>query len=121
MFKSVGGDWLLLGEQYDPREVDLHFKEIDLAEHGRHVPYEEKMGQVRELVERELRKAHAEGVPWLMFLHGHSTSLGWQDTTSRSIVRRLMRSKAATPMIVRSKCIQHESVFLVRLRRQVSA
>jgi hypothetical protein len=111
VFKRFHGDWLELRRQYAPREVDLHF-----SGSGSDEPYWKKMDEVRELVEAELRRAHADGVPWLLFRHGYSTSEGWRDTTSRSIVRSLMRSKQATPMIVRRECIQHGAVFLVRLR-----
>jgi hypothetical protein len=51
-----------------------------------------------------------------MFIHGWSTSMGWKTTTARSQVRSFMRSKEATALIDRARCIQHETVFIAKVR-----
>jgi hypothetical protein len=109
-FTEFRGDWIALRER-KPREVDLHF--------GRRAPdkpYDEAMSDVRALVLSELQRAQKDGIPYVLFTHGASTSLGWQKTTARSIVRGLMRDPASTPYIVRRDCIQHETAFLARIR-----
>jgi hypothetical protein len=109
-FKVFRGDWVALRER-TPREVDLHF--------GRRAPdqsYDEAMRDVHHLVIAELKRAKTDGVPFVLFIHGHSTSAGWQKTTARSIVRAVMREPASTPYIIRGECIQHETAFLARIR-----
>ncbi len=53
------------------------------------------------------------------------TAVRWTDgetqTTARSVIRGLMRSKAATPYIVRNQCIQHHSCFVAAIRPLKSA
>lgn len=59
---------------------------------------------------REFRSSHSD-----YFNQGCFTSrLG--KTTSRSQVPKLMASKKATPYILRSQCIQHDSAFVAAIR-----
>jgi len=114
-FKQGFGNWTDYRKQFCLKaedEIDLHFGKRDRFE----MSYDEAMGQVKELVEGELRKAQEEGRPYLMFNHGWSTSLGWKKTTARSVVRAFMLSPRATPLINRSSCIQHDAVFVAKIR-----
>lgn len=91
-------------------EIDFH--------RGRRDPdlsYWDAMAQVGRDVFDALKFAQRNGYDFVLFTHGWSTSrLG--ATTSRSMVRGLMRSPEATPFILRSRSIQHESVFLAAIR-----
>jgi hypothetical protein len=73
------------------------------------------MCEVEETVLKSLQRAYERGRPYLMFTHGGSTSRPGK-TTARSVVRRVMRSKEATPYIQRSECIQHPTVFVAKIR-----
>ncbi len=91
-------------------EVDLHFGRRDFG-----TGHEEVMSDVEDLVKASLAKAQDTGRPYVMFIHGWSTSKPGQ-TTARSVVRKFMRSKQATPFINRSECIVHPTVFIAKLR-----
>jgi hypothetical protein len=91
-------------------EVNLHFGRRDP-----HARYDEVMADVEERVRESLRNAQQKQRPYLMFNHGWSTSRAGK-TTARSVVRRFMRSKEATPFVVRSECIQHETVFIAKIK-----
>ena len=107
------GDWNLLRQRFNllpSDEVDLHFGRRDP-----HVPYEEVMAEVSDIVRRSLLTAQQNKRPYVLFLHGHSTSRRGV-TTARSAVRSFIRSKEATPLVERSGCIQHSSVFLAKIR-----
>jgi hypothetical protein len=109
-FLKVWGDW----RQYrrpDCREVDLHFGKRDPLVKT----FAQAMAEVTELVERSLREAQRDGCPYVMFRHGRSTSRRGK-VTARSQVRGFMRSPKATPLIQRDQCIQHEVVFLAKVR-----
>ena len=67
-----------------------------------------------------LKDAYQQGLSYVIFTHGHSTSRPGQ-TTARSQIRKLMRSKSATPYMIRSESIQHESVFVAAIRRRLDA
>jgi len=95
-------------------EVDLHFGKRDPSS----MSYAEAMAGVTELVVASLEAARRQGRPYVMFRHGSSTSRRGK-TTARSQVRNFMRSKAATPLINRSGCIQHGSVFIAELKLDV--
>ncbi|MGY4713052.1 hypothetical protein ACXDF8_26495 [Mycolicibacterium sp. CBM1] len=116
VFQTAGGDWkrVMVGLDGGFTEVDFHRTGQD----GEWTPYEHRMQQVYDDALAALRDAQESGVPHVLFRHGWSTSEGWKTTTSRSVVRGLMRSPAATPYIVRSKCIQHYSVFVAAIRPQ---
>jgi hypothetical protein len=111
--KREQGDWVRYRERLgllETDEVDLHFGQRD-----RNVSYEEAMADVKELVGDSLRKAQENGRPYVVFVHGHSTSRPGQQT-ARSVVRWFMRSKEATPFIVKAQCIQHPTVFIAKIR-----
>jgi hypothetical protein len=95
----------------DCLEVDLHFGKRDRQAKT----YEQAMDEVTALVERTLREAQQDGRPYVMFIHGRSTSRRGK-MTARSRVRGFMRSPKATPLIERSHCIQHQTIFLAKVR-----
>jgi hypothetical protein len=112
IMKRTGG-WTSFRAEFGltrENEIDLHFGRRDL-----NTSYENAMADVATLVETKLIEAQKAGCPYLMFIHGWSTSRRGK-TTARSIVRRFMRSKAATPLIERSGCIQHETVFIAKIQ-----
>ena len=109
-FRQGWGDWL----QYRPPdclEVDLHFGKRDPQAKS----YQQAMDEVTALVERTLREAQREGRSYVMFIHGRSTSRRGK-MTARSRVRGFMRSPKATPLIQRSECIQHPTIFVAKVR-----
>jgi len=69
---------------------------------------------------RALQRAQDEGYDYVLFTHGRSTSRRGK-TTSRSQVRKLMRSPDATPYVLRSESIQHPSVFVAAIKPQQGA
>ena len=116
-FQTGRGPW----EQYRSQlslsksdEVDLHFGKRDPSS----MSYAEAMAGVTGLVMASLEAARRQGRPYVMFIHGSSTSRRGK-TTARSQVRNFMRSKAATPLISRSGCIQHNTVFVAKLKLDV--
>lgn len=116
MFQKGFGDW----KQYRSRfnlsksdETDLHRGKRDRSI----LSFDEAMAEVSSIVERGLKEAQREGRPYVMFIHGKSTSRRGK-TTARSQVRNFMRSKAATSLVERGQCIQHETVFVAKVRRR---
>ena len=113
-FQKEDGDWARFrtrfGLQRDD-EVDLHFGRRDRWA----ASYDECMAEVAEKVEKSVQEAYAKGRPYIMFTHGSSTSRNGR-TTARSVVRGFMRSSRATPYIERSQCIQHDSVFVAKIK-----
>lgn len=99
-------------------EVDFHFANSG-SNKGRRISYHDRMGNVYQLAIDALRQAYSKGYQYVMFTHGYSTSRRG-NTTSRSVIRGLIRSKEATPYILRSKCIQHNSVFVAAIRHNPS-
>ena len=95
-------------------EVDLHFGKRDPSL----MTFREAMAGVTALVVASLEQARHNGRPYVMFIHGSSTSRRGK-TTARSQVRNFMRSKHATPLIDRSGCIQHSTVFIAKLKPDV--
>jgi len=117
-FKREDGNWLRYRQLPNLVEVDFHRVGFDLPLSD--APYYERMQQVGSDALDALINAQAAGKDWVLFTHGWSTSrLG--ATTSRSQVRSLMRSPQATPYIVRAECIQHDSVFVARIRNSKPA
>jgi hypothetical protein len=110
------GDWKVYRQSLGlapSDEVDLHF--------GRRDPnatYHEVMAEVERIVIDALVRAQQADRPYVMFVHGHSTSRPGQ-TTARSVVRRFMRSPEATRLILRSGCIQHPTVYIAKIRPRV--
>jgi hypothetical protein len=110
-FIKEWGNWVEYRNRFDGLvECDFHW-----SEEGRGGSYYENMDMVWNRALEVLQKAQAEGKEYVLFSHGWSTSrMG--TTTSRSQVRKLMRSKDSTPYIIRSKSIQHNSVFVAAIR-----
>lgn len=113
-FNTGYGPWV----QYralNPVEIDFHYGS------QRHLPYHEReafetrMERVRGEALDALKGAQASGANWVLFTHGESTS-GPGKQSARSVVRGLMRSPEATPYIARRECIQHETVFVAKIR-----
>ncbi len=114
--KYENGNWTEYRKLPYSEEVDFHF---DNSNSG-YASYEDKMAEANETTLKRLKAAHEEGVAYLIFTHGHSTSrIG--KTTTRSVIRGLMRSKEATPYINRKECIQHYSVFVAAIREKPGA
>src|SRR5262249_28998347 len=111
------GNWVRYRERFNltrADEVDLHFGVRDPG-----VEDWDAMEDVAKLVIQSLRNAQENQRPYLMFIHGSSTS-GPGQTSARSVVRNVMRSKDVTPYIVRSGCIQHRTVFVAKIRQGAS-
>ena len=110
MFKQCGGDWIEFRKMPELMEVGFHW-----SSHEPKGAYWQNMQAVWEATLKSLIDAQQAGKRYVLFRHGHSTSrIG--RTTSRSQVRKLMRSKEATPFIIRRECIQHGSVFVAAIR-----
>src|SRR5689334_8942270 len=113
MFRREFGNWINYRSFLDlsqDDEIDLHRGSRDPS-----ISYEEALAEVTSIVEGGLRKAQSLKRPYLMFVHGSSTSRPGK-VTARSQVRGFMRSKLATPLIERKHCIQHETVFVAKVR-----
>jgi hypothetical protein len=111
MFKKGYGDWTQYRKLPQAIEVDFHYSDFGPKD----VPYDEAMDAVWTTAFEAIQKAYNQGVQYVIFRHGWSTSrIG--KTTTRSQIRKLMRSHDATPYIRRSACIQHESVFVAAIR-----
>jgi hypothetical protein len=112
-FQNEDGDWVKYRSRFGltpSDECDFHFGPGHPS-----TSYQERMANVTDRVEDALRAARENGRPYVMFIHGRSTSRPGR-TTARSQVRRFMRSKFATPFIERGGCVQHESVFVAKIR-----
>jgi hypothetical protein len=96
--KPGSGNWTQYRRLPELLEVDLHRCPED--RHPHHLPgyepYEAKMGKVEADALAALKDAYERGLKWVLFVHGSPTSRPGK-TTSRSVVRGLMRSKEATP------------------------
>ena len=111
MFKKETGDWTRYRQLAPNVEIDFHY----LDQGRREIPYWEAMDKVSAETLAALKDAYERGIPYVIFTHGRSTSrLG--KTTARSQVRNVMRSSDATPYVIRSSCIQHDSVFVAAIR-----
>jgi hypothetical protein len=108
MFKKLEGDW---AKSTGPgvMQIDLHFGR------GKSGQFWNNMANVDDIVIEALKEAQDKGFQYVLFTHGYSTS-GPAKTTSRSIVRAIMRSKQSTPLIVKSKSLQHHSVFVAAVK-----
>jgi hypothetical protein len=109
--RRESGDWTRYRTLANLVEVDFHRSDEGPPE----ISYWEAMARVFDDALAALRDAQAQGKSWVLFTHGSSTSrLG--KTTARSVVRGLIRSKAATPHVLRARCIQHPTVFVAAIR-----
>jgi hypothetical protein len=114
MTKVETGNWTDYRARFNLQpqdEIDLHFGRRDPREQT----YDDAMADVERRIIESLRRAQANGRPYIMFTHGRSTSRPGQ-VTARSVVRGFMRSTAATPLIERADSIQHPSVFVAKIR-----
>src|SRR4051812_39460522 len=110
------GDWKAFRGRFELTpgdEVDLHFGKRDRWDKC----YDQAMWDVEDVVREAVRKAQENGRNYIMFRHGRSTSRPGQRA-ARSVVRGFMRSKEATPFIERSGCVQHDSVFVAKIRKK---
>jgi hypothetical protein len=110
-FKHEEGDWTSYRQLPNLTEFDFHFG----SGRGSDESYWERMVNVSAMALQALIDAQASGEDWVLFRRGWSTSR-IAATTSRSVVRNLMRSPEATSYIIRSECIPRESVFVARVR-----
>ena len=78
--------------------------------------YMEAMVEVWDVSFKVLRNAYEKNMQYVLYTHGWTTSRP-SGTTARSQVRKLMRSKEATPYIDRARCIQHASVFVAAIKQ----
>lgn len=111
-FQVGSGNWIEYRNLPGLVEVDYHY-----GPGSREVPYWEAMDAIYADAFEKLKDAHTAGAQYVLYRHGSSTSDGWKHTTARSQVRRLMRSKEATPYIDRHRSIQHYSVFVAAIRK----
>ena len=111
-----GGDWVRYRRLPNLMEVDFHFNQYPGNDDYKGTCYYERMEENYQTAFAALKKAQAENYEWVLFTHGHSTSYGWSDTTTRSQIRKLIRSKDSTPYVLKSKSIQHPSVFVAKIR-----
>jgi hypothetical protein len=120
MFQKGTGAWT----QYrgpGVREIDFHRAEPkSWRERAFQGPFgfEHKMAQVKEDALDALKKAYEDGIKTVLFVHGWSTSRPGR-TSSRSFIRALMRSSKSTPYVIRTQCIEHDSVFVAAIRPKV--
>jgi len=110
-FKRQGGNWTDFRHLPGLMEIDFHWAELG----PRCGSYQEAMGKVYHAAFSALQTARSRGLQYVLFRHGHSTSRPGAET-ARSVVRGLMRSKEATPYILRRECVQHPSAFLAAIR-----
>ena len=113
-FQIGYGDWRQYRSQFgltEFDEIDLHFGPRDRSR----LSYREAMAEVVNLVIAKLREARLNGRSHVVIIHGSSTSRRGK-TTARSQVRNFMRSKDATLLIDRKGCIQHNAVFVAKLK-----
>ena len=110
-FKKETGDWKRYRRLGPQLEIDFHHEDG-----RREIPYEDAMASVLVEAMDALKTASKQGLSYVLLTHGCSTSRPG-NTTARSQVRSLMRSPDATPYIIRSQCIQHESVFVAAIRQ----
>ncbi len=112
MFKQGSGNWTKYRDLPGTHiEVDFHYSD----DGPRECSYQEAMGEVYDVALSNIREAYENGMEHVIFIHGWSTSRRG-NTTARSIVRRLMRSKESTPYIIKAHSIQHETVFVAAIR-----
>ena len=114
IWKSSNGNWTDFRQQFNltrDDEIDLHFGRRD----GSVMTYDEAMGGIGERVRAALQNGQNKGRPYIMFVQ-RPINVAPGKTTARSIVRQFMRSSEATPYIERRGSIQHETVFVARIK-----
>ena len=114
-WQTDDGDWACFQNLPNTREVDFHPPPRAFRDEDDYMPYWARMNEVYARTLEALESAYEDGIDWVIFRHGYSTSRRGK-TTSRSVVRSVMRSTESTPYIVRKKCIQHYSVFVAAIK-----
>lgn len=110
-FKYASRNWIEY-RQLLPDMVECDFHWMNDPSTGL---YNENMQAVWDVALDAIINAQATGKKFVLFTHGGSTSrIG--KTTSRSQVRKLMRSKEATPYLLRRDCIEQHTVFVAAIR-----
>lgn len=109
-FRFEYRDWVEYRALPGVVEVDFHFSGEDSLG-----TFHDNMHDVRVRTLRALEAAQRNGKHYVLFTHGHSTSRPGR-TSSRSVVRGVMRNKESTPYLLRAQCIQHPSVFVAAIR-----
>ena len=110
-FKYACRNWVEYRDELpDLVECDFHWTNEPMSG-----LYHENMQAVWSRALQALADAQANGNRYVLFTHGKSTS-GIGKTTARSQVRKLMRSKEATPYLLRRDCIEQDSVFIAAIR-----
>lgn len=115
IFKKEAGDWTEYRKLDGLMEHDFHRSEDKQASLESWRPYDERMEDVCDESIQAVKAAQQAGKKFVLFTHGTSTSRPGK-TTSRSQVRKAMRSPEATPFVIRKDCIQHYSVFVAAIR-----
>jgi DNA-nicking Smr family endonuclease len=110
-FKVEEGNWTR--HRALPNHVELDLHTYQRREFG--VSFDQVMWETHCQVLKFIEKAQLAGRQYVLIIHGHSTSRPGR-TSKRSVVRDLMRSKEATPFIIRKECIQDHAVFIVAIR-----
>lgn len=114
-FQDGTGDWTQYRRLTPNKEIDFHVDPRDREPNCHYGSYDDKMDEVWVRTEQAVKEAYEEGIPWVILIHGRSSSRPGK-TTSRSVVRSYMRSSESTPYIVKSRSIQHETVFVAAIR-----
>ena len=114
IFKYGCRDWVEYRKLPDLMECDFHRSGNDSLGN-----FYLNMDSVYNDALNLLKTAQEQGKKFILLTHGWSTS-GRGRISSRSQIRKLMRSKVATPYIERGACIQHPSVFVVAVRPKSS-
>lgn len=115
IFKKEAGDWTEYRKLDGLMEHDFHRSEGKQASLENWRPHTERMEDVYYESIQAVKAAQQAGKKFVLFTHGTSTSRPGK-TTSRSQVRKAMRSPEATPFVIRKDCIQHYSVFVAAIR-----
>jgi hypothetical protein len=111
MFKKDTVDWKEYKALPRVSQVDFPYSKGEPT----NVMYFVELSNTRAMALDALQIGFERGDKYVIFTHGHAAStIG--KTTARSQVRALMRSKEASPYIVREECIQQEEVFIAALR-----
>ena len=113
MFKTYAGNWTDLRTVLTPAPIEIDYHHNPNEHDG--LAYWQRMDEAYTGALEILKQAQRDGNSYVMFRHGWSTSRPGA-TTYRPQIRKLMRSKEATPYIVRKNCIQHWSVFVAAIR-----
>jgi hypothetical protein len=110
------GDWTEYRRLPGVVEVDFHYDDVRQSSLNPKIPYDERMDMIYNKTIDALQEAFNNPTTcYVLFTHGYSTSkIG--KTTARSQVRNVMRSKEATPFILRKNCVRDNSVFVAAIR-----